>query len=80
MRYWRRCDQHPKVPGRGRLGLTAWREANVLQAVDLQSTIYALLDRDRVDRRADAAGDRQARGYKEELVDAVLLAVVGQRL
>src|SRR5262245_51658187 len=38
------------------------------------------LDGLRVDRRAGAAGDDQRRAAEEELVDAVLLAVLGQLL
>src|ERR1700692_4607218 len=39
-----------------------------------------LFDRLRIDRRAGAAGDDQRRAAEEELVDAVLLAVLGQFL
>src|SRR5206468_3346122 len=41
-------------------------------------TPAASLDRLRVDRRASAAGDQQRRPAEEELVDAVLGAVLGQ--
>src|SRR5438477_6132133 len=38
------------------------------------------LDRDRVDRRAQAADERLRRGLEQELVDAVVRAVGGQLL
>src|SRR5215470_14272888 len=38
------------------------------------------LDRLRIDRRAGAAGDDQRRAAEEELIDAVLVAVLGQLL
>src|SRR5262245_55515860 len=44
------------------------------------SSLTASLDRLGVDRRAGAAGDEERRAAEEELVDAVLGAILGQLL